>query len=283
MKMMNADLKNGSRIVLLLALMSAIPILVWGQTPSPGGAKQSPTAAAPKKTQADVQENQKSKSPENEMREASSADSAADIESERNQLSVDRELIRLRQQFEREALNRMRFGPGETSFDRIRRDIVPFSVFLVLTLLLAWILRLVLDNRRWYRMVRVQTDIHMKLLDRFSSSQDMIAYMDSEAGRRFLESPRFDIQPAHPAMFPYGRILWSAQVALIMSTLGAGMLFLRGRVPADGDVPLLVFGTLALMLGLGFLLSAAASYLLSKHFGLLEHSASASESNVKHG
>jgi hypothetical protein len=283
MKTMNAKLKSGSQIVLLLALSSAVPIWAWGQAPSPHGAKQNATATAPKKIQEDTRENPKSKPPVIEVREASSVDSEADAESEGNQRSVDRELVRLRQQFEREALNRMRFGPGESSFDRIRRDVVPFSVFLVITLLLAWILRLVLDNRRWYRMVKVQTDIHMKLLDRFSSSQDMIAYMDSEAGRRFLESPRFDIQPKQAAMFPYGRILWSAQVALIMATLGAGMLFLRGRVPADGDAPLLVLGTLALMLGLGFLLSAAASYLLSKHFGLLEQSASASETNVRQG
>jgi hypothetical protein len=39
------------------------------------------------------------------------------------------------------------------------------------------------------------------------------------------------------------------------------------------------------MLGLGFLLSAAASYVLSRQFGLLEHSVddvAASEPNIRH-
>lgn len=219
------------------------------------------------------------------MREAALESSAADRDVAVYQRSLDRELLSLRRQLEFEALNRLRSGPTGW-LDRMMRDLVPFSVFLVITFVLLWILRIVLDNRRWYRMVRVQTDMHTKLLDRFSSNQDMIAYMESDAGKRFLESPRFDIQPKQSASFPYGRILWSAQAGLIMAMVGVGLLFLRGKVPVEGDSPLLVFGTLALMLGLGFLLSAAASYALSKHFGLLEHPAqgtAASDLSARHG
>jgi hypothetical protein len=198
----------------------------------------------------------------------SSQPQSADLSGKaRAESPLDSELLEVRQQLETEALNRMRYG-NDNDLDRIMRDLVPFSVFLVVVFVLLWVLRVALDNRRWYRMVRVQTEVHTKLLDRFASSQELTAYMESDAGKRFLEAPRFDTQTGQPASFPFGRILWSVQAGLIAGTLGCGLLYLRGKVP-NGNSPLLVFGTLAIMLGLGFILSAIASYFLSKHFGLL--------------
>ncbi len=269
---MISNLKHGARCALLLTLLAGIPMMTRAQTSSPGSPKPGSPATPAKKVQVDDKETAKGVPPEKYAREAPEEASAADRETESYRRTLDRDLLNLRRQFESEALNRMRYGQSSL-LDRMMRAIVPFSVFLVITFVLVWILRVVLDNRRWYRMVKVQTDMHTKLLDRFASSQDVIAYMESDAGKRFLESPRFDIQPKQSAAFPYGRILWSAQVGLIVATAGAGLIFLRGRVPAEGDAPLLVFGTLAVTLGFGFLLSAAASYALSKQFGLLEHPA----------
>ncbi|HYK87227.1 MAG TPA: hypothetical protein VE398_00545 [Acidobacteriota bacterium] len=276
--MMHTYVRSCALAALATVLIIGIPPCVRAQAPSSG--ESAPDTS--RRIQAGERGASKNVPPEKGVRDDRSA---ADQESQLNQ-SMDRELLQVRRQLEAEALNRMRFGRTGV-FDRVMADLVPFSVFLVITFVLLWIFRIVLDNRRWYRMVKVQTDIHTKLLDRFASSQDMIVYMESDAGKRFLESPRFDIQPRQSAAFPYGRILWSAQVGLIAATLGGGLLFLRGRVPPEGDTPLLVFGTLALMLGFGFLLSAAASYILSKHFGLLEHSQPdlgrlATEPDIKH-
>jgi hypothetical protein len=247
--------RNVSRFAffaLILFFTTGIPLMSLAQAVSPAGSKPSP-----------------SRSPD--AVQTSSRPNAEDLsERERPGSPLDSELLNVRQQLETEALNRMRYG-NDSTLDRVMRDLVPFSVFLVMVFVLLWVLRIALDNRRWYRMIKVQTEMHSKLLDRFASSQEVGAYMESEAGKRFLESPRFDTQTGQPASFPYGRILWSVQAGLIGSTLGCGLLFLRGRVPADGNVPLLVFGTLALMIGLGFILSAVASYILSRHFGLLTY------------
>jgi hypothetical protein len=176
----------------------------------------------------------------------------------------------MRQQFERETLDRIRYGNPSYGMRGFVDDISPIFAFVGVTLAILWILRTVLDNRRWYRMVKVQTDTHAKLLDRLASSQEMLAYMQSEAGRKFLEAPLFEDQRRQVSILPFSRILWSVQVGIVGAFLGSGILFLRGRVAPDADMGLAVFGTLILALGIGFLVSGGVSYLLARYFGLLE-------------
>lgn len=183
---------------------------------------------------------------------------------------IQNQLNDLQHQFEQEAINRMRYGRPTYGFSGFMNDFVPFLVFVGVTLALIWILRTVLDNRRWYRMVKVQTDTHAKLLDRFASSQEMLAYVQSDAGRKFLETPIFEGQRRQISSLPFGRILWSVQIGIIAAVFGGGILFLRGRVSPDADMGFQVFGTLVFTLGIGFIVSGGVSYVLAKHFGLLE-------------
>lgn len=164
----------------------------------------------------------------------------------------------------------MRYGRPNYGVGGFINDLIPFLVFVGVTLALLWILRAVLDNRRWYRTVRVQTETHAKLLDRFASSQEMLTYMQSDAGKKFLETPVFEGQRRQASSLPFSRILWSVQIGIIAAVFGAGILFLRGRVSPDADMGFQVFGTLVLTLGVGFIVSGGVSYVLAKHFGLLE-------------
>ncbi|HXN24389.1 MAG TPA: hypothetical protein VOA41_16740 [Candidatus Dormibacteraeota bacterium] len=190
---------------------------------------------------------------------------------------IDRELnealIRTRRELLRQAINRMHQG-SSPDLSYIWREIIPFLVFVVIAGALLWILHVILENRRWYKMVQVQSETHTKLLEKFGSSQDMLAYMESEAGRRFLERPLFNIEQKQVARFPYGRILWSVQIGLVMGLLGSGLLFLqgRGKVSPDAGTALQILGTMALAIGIGFVLSAVVSYTLSKRLGLFEGS-----------
>ncbi|MGH9453493.1 MAG: hypothetical protein ACRD2O_05940 [Terriglobia bacterium] len=150
-------------------------------------------------------------------------------------------------------------------------DFFPFLVFLVAALAILWIFRIVLTNRRWNRIAKVQADTHAKLLEKFSSGQELMGYIQSEPGKRFLESAPIavDIDERPRLSAPLGRILWSLQVGLILALAGIGLLCIRNRVP-EGVEPLLVFGTLGLTLGIGFVLSAAVSFGLTKHLGLMQ-------------
>jgi hypothetical protein len=268
---MNSIAGSGIRV----AALTAIAVLAAGSVsarPSAfayeggGNAQQSPVPQRAQKSQA-APRPQESGAP-------------TDVAAGDEQLPPDLEqqMSDLRRDLEQQAINRMRNGHSEYNpMDHILDAIVPLLVFVGVTLALLWILRTILENRRWNRMVKVQTETHTKLLDRFGSSQEMLAYMQSDAGRKFLESPIFEGQRQQVSTLPFGRILWSTQIGIVAAFLGAGFLFLRGRVPAnaDTDTGLLVFGTIILTLGIGFLVSGGVSYVLAKYFGLLERPDSA--------
>jgi hypothetical protein len=107
----------------------------------------------------------------------------------------------------------------------------------------------------------------MKLLEKVDSSQSLLAYAETESGRRFLESLR--VEQVEPAM-PYRRILNGAQSGLVLSAFGIGMLLLHSTGVAP-EREFTIFGGLAVALGVGFILASAASYVLSRSFGLLQH------------
>lgn len=238
----------------------SLSILLFGAGASLSAARPRAQAGQPKPTQAAPQ-HFGTRVPD------SAADQGAVGQGENQQ--IDEQLIQMREQLEHEALNRIRNGPPPAPLDRALNDLIPFFVFVGITLALLWVLRVALDHRRWSKMVRVQTETHAKLLDKFGSSQEMLAYMDSEAGKKFLETPAFDPQLGQAAALPYSRILWSVQIGVIAAALGAGLLYLRGRVGADAELGFDVFGTLVCTLGIGFLVSGGVSYALAKHFGLL--------------
>ena len=144
-------------------------------------------------------------------------------------------------------------------------------VFSTVTWALLWLFRTLIEHRRWHRTSKVQTEVHTKLLDRFSSNEELIAYMQTSPGRRFLESAPLPVEGPAPAMAaPLSRILWSLQAGVVLGTAALGILFVSGRVIEEISQPLFALGVLVLALGTGFVVSAAASFFLSRRLGLLD-------------
>ncbi len=143
------------------------------------------------------------------------------------------------------------------------QDLAPVLVAFVFMMAVAWIVWVVSGNQRRKRVAEIQREMHMKLFEKFGTSQELLDYLKSEAGRRFLDSAT--IEHARPT----GRILGSIQTGLTLLVTGLGLLFLHGRLPSWSD-DTLVFGVLAVALGIGFLLSAGVSYWLSKAWGLFD-------------
>lgn len=137
--------------------------------------------------------------------------------------------------------------------------------------LLVWLIRTFIDFRRWNRLAKVQTDVHTKLLDRFTSNEDLMAYIHSPAGSKFLESApiKLDAGPRSVGA-PLGRILWSVQGGLVLTAGGIGFLFISGRVPAEAAQSLNALGVLGIALGIGFVASAIVSFAISYRLGLIE-------------
>ena len=138
--------------------------------------------------------------------------------------------------------------------------------------LLIWLVRTTVDYRRWKHLSKVQTEAHTKLLDRFTANEDLLAYIQSPAGSKFLESTPIRLDSARKNLgAPLGRILWSVQGGVVLIAGGVGMeVVSRQVVLEDAAQPLQALGVLAIALGLGFLFSAALSFFLSRRLGLIE-------------
>ena len=137
--------------------------------------------------------------------------------------------------------------------------------------LLVWLIRTLVDYRRWNRLAKVQTDVHTKLLDRFTANNDLLAYIQSPAGSKFLESTPILLDAAPRSVgAPLGRILWSVQGGVVLMAGGIGLQVVSGRVADDASQPLHALGVLGIALGLGFIVSAIISFVISQRLGLIE-------------
>jgi hypothetical protein len=141
----------------------------------------------------------------------------------------------------------------------------------IITGAFIWIIRTLLDYRRWLRVTRVQAEVHGKLLDRFASNEDLLAYIQTPAGRKFLESAPIplDADVSRTVSAPINRILWSVQVGVIVAAGSLGLLYISGREIQEIGRPLFAMGSVGLALGAGFVVSALVSYLLSRRLGLV--------------
>lgn len=142
--------------------------------------------------------------------------------------------------------------------------------------LLTWLIRTFLDYRRWNRLSKVQTEVHTRLLDRFSSNEELMAYIATPAGSKFLQSAPISLDTGASSKnmgAPLNSIMWSLQAGLVLAAAGIGLMVasqtILERYASD---PLHVLGVLAIALGAGFAVSAAVSYLLSQKLGLLDQS-----------
>jgi hypothetical protein len=143
--------------------------------------------------------------------------------------------------------------------------------FIAFFLLVGWLARLLVDHRRWLRAMRTQTEAHSKLLDRLTSNDDLLAYIQTPAGQHFLQSAPIPVDAGPRAIgAPIGRILWSVQAGIVLAIVGIGVWFVKNNVIAELYGLLNLFAVLAISLGVGFALSAAVAYALSHRLGLLE-------------
>jgi hypothetical protein len=144
--------------------------------------------------------------------------------------------------------------------------------FMAAVAALSWAIRGAIDYRRWLRTTKVQVDAHTKIVDRLASNEDLLAYMQSPAGQRFLTAST-SAAPidavAAPMSAPLNRILWSVQAGVVIAAGGVGLWLAKNNVIDEIAQALQVVSMLAIALGIGFVLSALASWALSRQFGLV--------------
>lgn len=140
-----------------------------------------------------------------------------------------------------------------------------------------WLIKTLIDHRRWSRLSKIQTEVHNKVLDRMQSNEDLLAYIQTPAGRRFLESAPIPMDSPRSIGAPLGRILWSAQAGAVLTVLGVGIGLVSRNTLEEVAPPLAAMGAIVIALGVGFLVSALLAYLLTRKFGLLNEPGPAPE------
>jgi hypothetical protein len=129
----------------------------------------------------------------------------------------------------------------------------------------CWFGWLIFSTIRRYKIAKIQGEVQLKMLDRVGSGPELLAYAQTDAGRQLLESLKVE------RASPHGRIIGAVQAGIVFLFLGGALLILRYQMPSvpNAEEGFGILGTLSSALGAGFVLSAVASYYLSKSLGLL--------------
>jgi hypothetical protein len=159
---------------------------------------------------------------------------------------------------------------GQSQASAVMHDMVPIILFPVFFLAIVWVVRIFVDSRRWNRTFKQQSEIHSRLIEKLGTSQELVAYMETEAGKRFLMASPIAAGPEFGQQMPntVSRVLTSLSTGIVLALVGVGFLLLRNAGP-DTPEPMLITGTLLLMPGIGFILSAGVTWVLAKRLGLM--------------
>ena len=132
---------------------------------------------------------------------------------------------------------------------------------------ISWVVVTVVAALRQQANTRTRAEIYNRLIDKFGTAPEFVAFMESDAGLNFIEENT--VQPTAPL----GKILASTQIGVVLTLLGAGLL-VTGNVFGEslgGDlyIVLTVGGIVGLMIGIGLLISAGISYRLCRAWGMV--------------
>jgi hypothetical protein len=177
-----------------------------------------------------------------------------------------------------------RLTPQDRAIDMWRNTIQGLTIATVAITIVSglfWLLKTLVDHRRWLRLSKIQTDVHTKILDRFSSNEDLLAYIQTPAGRKFLESSPIPIDTPRAISAPLGRILWSAQAGAVLTVLGLGITLVSRNTLEEVAPPLAAMGAVVIALGIGFLVSAFLAYTLTRRFRLMPDQTDTAPDNTR--
>jgi hypothetical protein len=121
------------------------------------------------------------------------------------------------------------------------------------------------DRARSYAVVE-------RILDRFSSTDELLAFVRSDEGKRLLYGRADTVSPRRS-------VLRFVQIGIVMFSLGVAFLGNAMRLSGETDInfvrkveDLRYWGTAALALGAGLLVVAAVSYWMARRWGLIDGS-----------
>ena len=140
--------------------------------------------------------------------------------------------------------------------------LIPLTAFMVI----GWIVQTIMEGLRRKERARTFTEFYSRLLDRMPSPKDFSDFLQTSGGQRFLDT--LQVERGHPLE----RVLRAVQGGLVTLFLGLGFVAASTQARWDNEAAgsLRVTGIIFMAVGVGFLLSATASFSITKSLGLLK-------------
>jgi len=132
--------------------------------------------------------------------------------------------------------------------------LIPLGAF-VMVVFIVWF-----GTREKQARNQARAELNKQLLDKFASAQELTEFLEREAGQRFLD--RLGSEKRHG---PKERILGIIVPGCVLAAIGTGFLVVASVNPDRG---LWIGGVAIFAAGIGLLIAAAATYVLSKAWGL---------------
>ncbi|HTV13380.1 MAG TPA: hypothetical protein VME68_01620 [Acidobacteriaceae bacterium] len=131
----------------------------------------------------------------------------------------------------------------------------------------SWIIWVAFTTVRRYLIAKAKAGLQEKVLQRIDSSEALVALASNETGRNFLQS--ITLEESTPVQSPYGKILFGVQAGAVLFCFGVAMMFVHHHVE-DYNAGFMILGLGAIGLGIGFLVAAVASVVVSRQLGLID-------------
>ena len=142
-------------------------------------------------------------------------------------------------------------------------DVVFFISFFGMISFVAWVVVNAWQRRQHVKLV---TDFNNRVLERLGSMKDLSDFLHTDGGDRLMRV----LIAERGSAGPRERILVSVQAGVVFLTLGVGLFFVAWRATGDAQEGLRVMSTVVLSLGVGLMLSSAASFWVARRLGMFE-------------
>jgi hypothetical protein len=139
--------------------------------------------------------------------------------------------------------------------------ILMLSIFVGVPWLLVSAFKAQLSHQRFMKVLQLKSEMNARLLDRAGSDPALLELLKGEAQQQL-----FDVKLPGPALpAPYARVVGSIQAACLLLAGGVSLVVMRHSLRYSGEQAMTLFlGTLAIGLGIGALVSAAAMVVVAR-------------------
>lgn len=142
-------------------------------------------------------------------------------------------------------------------------DWVFFPCFFGMISFVIWV---VVNGWQRRQHIKLIIEFNNRVLERLGSMREFSDFLHSDGGERLMRV----LTSERGSTGPRDRILAAVQSGVVFVAVGLGLLLVAGRTSGDEHEVLAVISTIVLSLGIGLMLSSAASFWVAKHLGMFE-------------